>query len=213
MKRINKYLSLLLILVLMLTFIGCSKGEGTKSEKANKNSKTKTTDIENPYDMFHYTHYASGGTPEEETAVILFEQSNSTFTSYQVAFISCTCRDPSVNYYSVMYIELLNTKDDPNDASVRAITFDNNQGLWGDSNPTYGTTDYTPEYFDENFIQPLVGKKKSDFDAWGGYKTQIKGIDVDAVTSASVSTSNITSCIKSLFEYHVNKYYADKIAK
>lgn len=206
MKRI---ISVLLVLVLMLTFYGCSK----EAEKTDGTKKTKTTNIENPYDMFHYTHYASGGTPEEETAVILFEQTNSTFTSYQVAFISCTCRDPSVNYYSVMYIELLNTKDDPQDAAIRAITFSKGQGMWGDSNPTYGTIDYTPEYFDENFIQPMVGKTKADFDAWGGYKTQIKGIDVDAVTSASVSTSNITSCIKSLFEYHVNKYYADKIAK
>lgn len=206
MKRL---FSVFLVLILMLTFFGCSKEE----TKDDGTKKTKTTNIENPYDMFHYTHYASGGTPEEETAVILFEQTNSTFTSYQVAFISCTCRDPSVNYYSVMYIELLNTKDDPQDAAIRAITFSKGQGMWGDSNPTYGTTDYTPEYFDENFIQPMVGKTKADFDAWGGYKTQIKGIDVDAVTSASVSTSNITSCIKSLFEYHVNKYYADKIAK
>lgn len=204
----KKILSVLLLVALLLTsFTACTSDKDTDAKEAGK-----TTDIENPYDMFHYTHYASGGTPEEETAVILFEQSNSTFTSYQVAFISCTCRDPSVNYYSVMYIELLNTKDKPEDAAIRAITFGNNKGLWGDSNPTYGTEDYTPEYFDEHFIQPLVGKKKSDFDAFSGYGTQIKGIDVDAVTGASVSTSNITSCIKSLFEYHVNKYYADKIA-
>ena len=109
-----------------------------------------------------------------------------------------------------MYIELLNTKDSAEKASIRSISFGDNKGLWGDSNPTYGTTEYTPEYFDENFIQPLVGKTKADFDNWGGYKTQIKGIDADAVTSASVSTSNITSCIKSLFEYHAEKYYKDK---
>ena len=162
-----------------------------------------------PYEMFEYTHFASGGTPETETAVILFENANSTFTSYQVAFISCTCRDVSANYYSVMYIELLNTKKTPEEAAVRSITFGNNKGLWGDSNPTYGTTDYTPEYFDEHFIQPLVGMTKADFDAWGGYGTQLAGIDADAVTSASVSTSNITSVIRSLFEYHVEKYYSE----
>ena len=175
--------------------------------------KRKTTDVENPYDMFHYTHYASGGTEEEETAVILFEHANETFTSYQIGFISCTCRDVSINYYSVMYIELLNTKQNPEDASIRAITFSDGKGLWGDSNPTYGTTNYTPEYFNENFIQPMVGKTKADFDAWGGYKKQIEGIDVDAVTAASVSTSNITSCIKSLFEYHVNKYYKTDVGE
>ena len=199
----KKIISVLLLVALLLTtFTACTSDKG-----ADTKGEGKTTDIENPYDMFHYTHYASGGTPEEETAVILFEQSNSTFTSYQVAFISCTCRDPSVNYYSVMYIELLNTKDKPEDAAIRTITFGNNKGLWGDSNPTYGMNEYTPEYFDEHFLQPLVGKTKSDFDAFSGYGTQIKGIDVDAVTGASVSTSNITSCIKSLFEYHVNKYY------
>ena len=195
----KKILSLFFTFVFLFSFVACGK---EPSEDKNK--------VENPYDMFTYDHFASGGTMEKETAVILFEQANATFTSYQVAFISCTCRDPSVNYYSVMYIELLNTKKNPEDASIRAITFGEGKGLWGDSNPTYGTTDYTPEYFDENFIQPLVGKKKSDFDAWGGYKTQIKGIDVDAVTSASVSTSNITSCIRSLFEYHVEKYYSEE---
>lgn len=200
----KKIVSILLVFPFLFVLSSC----GAKEEK-----EKKTTDIDNPYDMFHYTHYASGGTEEEETAVVLFEHANETFTSYQIAFISCTCRDVSVNYYSVMYIELLNTKDRPEDCAIRAITFSNGKGLWGDSNPTYGTTDYTPEYFDENFIQPMVGKTKADFDAWGGYKKQIKGIDVDAVTSASVSTSNITSCIKSLFEYHVNKYYADKIAE
>ncbi len=200
----QKIALILSMLLLLSTLCACS-GTGGAGDKTGT-----STEVENPYDMFHFTHYASGGTPEEETAVILFENANSTFTSYQVAFVSCTCRDPSVNYFSVMYIELLNTKDTADEAAIRAITFDNNQGLWGDSNPTYGTTEYTPEYFDEHFIQPLVGKTKADFDAWGGYKTQIEGIDVDAVTSASVSTSNITSCIKSLFEYHADKYYSDK---
>lgn len=194
----RKVLALLLVLVLTFSLYGCTP----QKEDEDK--------VENPYDMFTYDHFASGGTMEKETAVILFEQANKTFTSYQVAFISCTCRDPSVNYYSVMYIELLNTKEKPEDASIRAISFGDNKGLWGDSNPTYGTTDYTPEYFDEHFIQPLVGKKKSDFDSWGGYKTQIKGIDVDAITSASVSTSNITSCIRSLFQYHTDKYYSEE---
>lgn len=189
--------------LVFLTAMSCLSA--CKSEK-----KQSAGAVKNEYEMFNFTHFASGGTKEEETAVILFENANSTFTSYQVAFVSCTCRDPSVNYYSVMYIELLNTKDSAEKASIRSISFGDNKGLWGDSNPTYGTTEYTPEYFDENFIQPLVGKTKADFDNWGGYKTQIKGIDADAVTSASVSTSNITSCIKSLFEYHAEKYYKDK---
>ena len=59
----------------------------------------------------------------------------------------------------------------------------------------------------ENFVQNLVGKTKKDFDAWGGYGKQIDGIKTDAVSGATVSTSNITSLIKELFKYHTDKYY------
>ena len=159
------------------------------------------------YPTFPYTHYSSGGTQETYQAVILFEQSNSTFTSYQVAFSSCTCRDAIVNYYSVAYVELLNNKDDPEEAAVRAITFGENRGLWGDSNPNYYRSEYTQEYMDENFVQALVRAEKADFDAWGGYGTQVQGVDVDAVAGATVSTSNITSMLQGLFAYHTEHYY------
>ena len=58
-----------------------------------------------------YTQYSSGGTATQLDAVILFENKNSTFTRYQVAFASCTCRGAESNYRSVMYIELLNNKE------------------------------------------------------------------------------------------------------
>ena len=161
------------------------------------------------FPTFSFTHYASGGTTEEYEAVILFEQSNSTFTSYQVAFSSCTCRDSSVNYLSVAYVELLNDKDDPADAAIRSITFGDNMGLWGDSNPNYYIAEYTEEYMDEHFVQSLVTATKADLDAWGGYGTQIEGVEADAVTGATVSTSNITSMLQGLFSYHEGKYYAD----
>ena len=51
---------------------------------------------------FSYTQYASGGTPTELEAVILFENKNKTFTRYQVAYTSCTCRGAEKNYSSVM---------------------------------------------------------------------------------------------------------------
>ncbi len=159
------------------------------------------------YPTFEYKHYASGGTEETYTAVILFEQSCSTFTSYQVAFSSCTCRDSIVNYYSVCYVELLNTKPTADEAAIRAITFGNNQGLWGDSNPNYYISEYTQEYMDENFVQSLVGATKADFDNWGGYGSQIDLVDADAVTGATVSSSNITSMLRSLFEYHAQHHY------
>ncbi len=161
-----------------------------------------------------FTHYASGGVTEELPVVILLENKNKTFTKYQVTFPSCTCRDAASNYWSVMYVELLNTKDTRAEASIRAISFSENKGvrvgMWGDSDPIMGRPDYTSDYMNEHFVQPLVGETKAQIDAWGGYGTQVEGIEPDAVTGATVSTSNITSVLQSLFAYHCDKYYAGK---
>lgn len=161
-----------------------------------------------------FTHYASGGITEELEAVILMENSNSTFTKYQVAFPSCTCRDAASNYWSVMYIELLNTKETRAEAKIRSVSFNENKdvrvGMWGDSDPIMGHPEYTSDYMNENFVQKLVGRTKADFDSWEGYGKQVDGVEVDAVTGATVSTSNISSVIRGLFEYHCNKYYKDK---
>jgi len=169
---------------------------------------------ERQVDTINFTHYASGGVTEELTGVILFENSNSTFTKYQIAFPSCTCRDAASCYWSVMYVELLNTKETRAEAKIRAISFGQNKGenvgLWGDSNPIMGHPDYTAEYMNENFVQKLVGVTHEQVDSWGGYGTQVETVDVDAVSGATVSTSNITSILQSIFEYHCDKYYADK---
>ena len=162
---------------------------------------------QNKFTEFEYTHYTTGGVTETYTAVILFEQDVTTFTAYQVAFLSCTCRDPLANYLSVAYVEILNTKPTSNEAAIRSITFGNNMGLWGDSNPNYNMPEYTEEYFDEYFVQRLVRVTKEEVDNWEGYGKQLDCIDADAVTGATVSTSNITSMLKSLFTYHTEKYY------
>ena len=163
------------------------------------------------YTLIPYTQYASGGIPANMYAVILHENSNSTFTRYQVAYTSCTCRDAASNYRSVMYVELLNTKATADEATIRWVTFGENDGytvgFWGDSNPVHGRPDYTAEYMEKNFVANLVKHSKADFDAWRGYGFQIEGIDADAVAGASVSTSNITSVLKALFAYHAAKYY------
>ena len=158
-----------------------------------------------------YTQYASGGTPTELEAVILFENKNSTFTRYQVAFTSCTCRGAESNYRSVMYIELLNTKATADEAAIRTICFGEKDGqtvgMWGDSDPVFMRPDYTKEYMDENFVQKLVGTNKAQYDAWEGYGDILEAVDVDAVAGATVSVSNVTSVIRALFQYHADKYY------
>jgi len=198
MKKSRLLCVISLVLVLSLLLSAC--GEENSAAPVNDTPAKG-------YNTFEYKHYASGGTEETYTAVILFEQSNSTFTSYQIGFSSCTCRDSLVNYFSVCYVELLNTRESGDKAAIRTITFGNNQGLWGDSNPNYYMHDYTEEYMDENLVQPMVGATKEIFDKWGGYGTQIECVDPDAVTGATVSSSNITSMLKSLFEYHAEHYY------
>lgn len=160
-----------------------------------------------PYPTFDFTHFASGGNAEIYPAVILFEQSVSTFTSYQVAFVSCTCRDSLVNYYSVCYVELLNNKPSAEQSAIRSITFGQNQGLWGDSNPNYYISEYTQEYMDEHFVQNLVKMTKKEIDAWEGYGSSLETVDIDAISGATVSTGNITSMLQGLFAYHAEKYY------
>ncbi len=188
-------IKLLSLILAVLLFAGCN---------------SSSTEHKDTFAEFTYTHYSSGGTPEKYSAVILFEQSCSTFTAYQVAFASCTCRDPLVSYLSVCYVELLNTKQSSGEAAIRTITFGNNMGLYGDSNPNYYISDYTEEYMDENFIQRLVGASRNDFDDWKGYGSQLSSLDTDAVSGATVTTSNVTSMLKSLFQYHADKYYGEK---
>ncbi len=187
----NKGILLVLTLALVL-FTSCS----TEVEESSS------------FPIIKFDHFSSGGVSEEYEAVILFEQSNSTFTSYQVAFLSCNCRDALVSYFSVMYVELLNSKENVEDSAIRSITFGNNQGLWGDSNPNYYVPEYTEEYYDEHFVQKLVKATKSDIDSWAGYGESIEPIGVDLIAGATVSTSNITSMLQSLFEYHEENYYS-----
>jgi len=158
-----------------------------------------------------YTQYSSGGTATELEAVILFENKNSTFTRYQVAFASCTCRGAESNYRSVMYIELLNNKDTADEAKIRSISFSDVKGttvgMWGDSNPIYMQPDKTFDYMNEHFVQKLVGLTKADIDQWAGYGKVVSSVEADAVSGATVSVSNITSVVKAMFEYHAQKYY------
>lgn len=193
--RTRKSIALCLAFLTAFALAGC----GSSVEK------------EGGYSQFGFTHYSSGGVSEEHSAVILFERGNSTFTAYQVGFTSCTCRDTAVNFASVLYVELLNTKETAEEASIRCISFGKkdgyNVGVWGDSDPIHGRPDYTKAYMDENFVQLLVKKSKAEFDAWEGYGKQLEGVSADAVSGATVTTSNITSVLKSLFEYHAAKYY------
>jgi len=191
-------LSILLVIGMTLSFCSCQK-----SEKGTENANAKN----GGYETFEYTHYASGGAAETYEAIILFEHSNSTFTAYQVAYSSCTCRNALVNYYMVCYVEILNTKKSPELATIRDITCLDNKGVWGDSNPNYYIAEYTEEYMNEHLTKGFIGASKTDLDSFKGYGTWIDYLEADAIAGATVSSSNMQSMLKSLFEYHVAKYY------
>ena len=195
---IRRNIALILILCLLATVSGC----GQKDAPAPQNGTEMT------YPTFTFTHYASGGAEEDLEAVILFEQSNSTFTAYQVAFVSCTCRDPMNNYYSVAYVEILNNQQSADEASIRYITFGGYKGLFGDGNAE--VAEFSEEHVDEVFTSKLIGKTYAELKGWGGYGSILDGMDVDALTGATVTTSNITSMLVSLMEYHAEKYYSGK---
>ncbi len=190
----KKLVSLLLATaVLVLCFAGCSA-----SININTKDKSET------YPLLRFTHYSQDGIAEEEDAIIIFEYANETFTTYQVAYPSCTCRNPENNVLSVMYIELLNTKEKAEDASIRAISFGDGKGLFGD-NDNYSA--FTLDKMDDTYYQKLVGKTMADFGDVN-YTTRADG--VDAISGATVTMSNTESCIKALFRYHADKYYSGK---
>jgi len=196
-KILLKIEALLIALVMIVCLTSCAASEKEVSQPAAAGS----------YDTFKFTHYASGGNEEEYEAVILFEQSNSTFTAYQVAYSSCTCRNALVNYYMVCYVEILNTKKSPEFATIRDITCLDNKGVWGDSNPNYYIAEYTEEYMNEHLTKGFIGATKQDIDSFKGYGTWIDYLEADAIAGATVSSSNMQSMLKSLMEYHVGKYY------
>jgi len=193
-RLFKSLISVVLVIILTMPLIACKKDDSNAIEG-------------DKYDTFEFTHYASGGAEEVYDAIILFEQSNSTFTAYQIAYSSCTCRNALVNYYMVCYVEILNTKSKPELASIRDITCLDNKGVWGDSNPNYYISDYTEEYMNEHLVKGFIGASKEDIDSFKGYGNWIDYLDADAIAGATVSSSNMQSMLKSLFEYHVNKYY------
>ncbi len=199
-KTISALLAVLTVIVLTLCLFACESGEKAPENKTESGG----------YATFPYTHYASGGASETYDAVILFEHSNTTFTAYQVAYSSCTCRNALVNYYMVCYVEVLNTRPTADAATIRDITCLDNKGLWGDSNPNYYISYYTEDYMNEHLTKGFTGVSKAEIDSFEGYGTWIEPLDADALTGATVSSSNMQSMLKGLMQYHTDKYYADK---
>lgn len=75
-------------------------------------------------------------------ALINFRYSEATYVKYQVTYLSCTCRDANVNYWSTAYMELTTPLLGQN-VRLQDLSFDQDgtgvytAGFWGDSNPIH----------------------------------------------------------------------------
>lgn len=196
----RKFCFLILLVSLLLVVVGCS-------------SKTNANEYPNFKDdkVIEYKHLKHGES-NDYAAVILYEYEMDNYTKYQVSFLSCTCRAPSENYQHLMYVEINNNNNSPEEATIREIKFQ----FWGDSpvNPENGIT---YENIEQEFLAYLQYKNKAEIDSMTSLK-DVKNADkverngqmydfVDAYSGATVSVDNTLAILHALFDYHVDKYY------
>ena len=165
----------------------------------------------------------------DHEAYLLFEEEMLGFVKYQVAYLSCTCRSSSVNYWQVIYMEVSTT-----DNTVEKISFgyDDEEkdhayiaGMWGDSSPTPGESgNYSDgkylEDFEDEFIPWLIGQSLESLDGITVFsqKSHYDGMNtveistvadqalIDSFAGSSVSTNNMVRIVKTILEYHEENY-------
>ena len=214
----KKFLILGIALFAILIAYSCSdEEETTDSPDTNGPSDVKMT-------ILQFPHLDGYGTEVMREMPILFEYRTRDFVKYQVAFISCTCRRPVVNYWSVAYYEV-----NLSDGRVRTLSFssdgddgDYTAGMWGDSDPIPTGNNKTYEDFKEEFFPWLIGQNLSDLEGINIFYNEAperyedhantKEIDaehewlIDEYAGASVSTHSFIRVTKALLEYHEEKY-------
>ena len=119
-------------------------------------------------------------------AFVNFEFDATYFYKYQVTYLSCTCRDPDVNYWQTAYVELsIPGSGKKEDVKLRTLSFEKDgdnghyiAGFWGDSG-TNGNkitgSDVTYEDIRDGFIPFLVGKTYAQLSSYDGYQEEING--------------------------------------
>ena len=206
---------ILLTLVLALSIFALSACDG--EEEVVDNGRPRDAKVT----MLTFPHMDGYGTIVDRDMPILFEYEMRDYVKYQVAFVSCTCRAPRVNYWSVVYIDVSTETGE-----VLFISFEEDGtgqytgGMWGDSDPIPTGNQKTYEDFKNQFLPWIVGKNSEDLDGINifyneapnqySHEANTKHIDeedlIDAYAGASVSTHSILRAVKSLLEYHDEKY-------
>ena len=215
-KSMTKFLSQLLSLLILtvgITLAGCNTGDKKQNVAAPKTTTPKPVKeaakasdeggivVNN---AFYYNHINSLADEEKTIAFVLFEYEQPETIKYQVAYVACTCRGESVNYYSVAYVEL-----SKKDGSVAVFSCDKDSsghytaGLYGDSTETADGTPVKEPFkaFVKDFI---IGASQKEINA-----IQPMHGDVDVYSGATVTPNNLVRMLQGLFKYH-NKKYAHK---
>ena len=226
----KKILSLISVMFMGIgLFTGCNKGDCDDCIKTGDmtlddineliNSEKFWSGYDNPVAIIPFNHIDGPKNEWKFYAIVNFQYKEATYVKYQVTYLSCTCRDPNINYWSTAYVELT-TPTKPENSKIRALTFDKDganghytAGFWGDSDPIPNGTTF--EDLKNDFIPLLVGRYKKDIDKYntvvemkqeGALSQEL----YDSFTGASVSTNNILRMLQALFNYHAETYYAAK---
>ena len=212
MKRILMAFSVLILVFVLTACDDVCVGPDCITGESGGTGGTTTDSI------IKFPHLDGHGSETEKDAYILFEFESLEYVKYQIAYLSCTCRDFYVNYWQVAYIVI-----DRSDSSIQYISFGLDDedhyigGMWGDSDPI-PTNNRTLEDFENEFFPWIVGKTSADFEGIYVFSNEIyhdtfentTHIDeqdmIDDFAGSSVSTNNIIRIVKVLLDYHEENY-------
>lgn len=178
--------------------------------------------IANPVAVIPIAHIDGPGNESDFYAFVNFKYMARDYIKYQVSYISCTCREASVNYWQTAFVEMsLPESKNVEDAVIQTVSFDRdaadqyNGGFWGDSSPipngtTYEDikTEYIPYFIGKTYgeisklstIKDIDPKDYSSGDGRGAYT-------LDAYSGATVSTNNIIRMLLAIGEFHGTDAY------
>lgn len=241
-----RFITLTLALVLLLS--ACSNSQNSANSGVDGSGESKTAEsskitieqvneflntsaglgadgIGNAVAVIPHAHIDG---PKNETdfyAFVNWKYRARDYVKYQVTYLSCTCREASVNMWQTMYIELsLPDSKNIEDTKVKYISFDNDStgnyigGHWGDSSPIPSGQTY--ELFKEEFIPYFIKKDAkflktlsiindidlSDYQTGEGRES----FEIDTFSGASVSANNIIRIINATMDYHGTDEFFNK---